>query len=135
MAPLKRFEEWFERRQLIVKAILIGLPMTFFIVCFGLVCLYFLYAAPMTAVFSALALFVVSGFVVLFVVVSIRKRLGNYKLVLRILLFMPFSFWGFWVWYSIVVSIYGYWDILLLLLTFVSAILVVWKLWGKRQEN
>jgi len=135
MTPLRKFEIWYERRQPIVKAILIGLPITFFLISCGLIFLAILYVA-IDLLWFAIALFTVSGFVVLFIVVSIHKRLGKYKLgALGGLLFLPFCLWGFWVWWFTVMGIYVYWDTLLLLLTFVGAIFVVWKLWGRRQQN
>ena len=135
MTPLRKFEIWYERRQPIVKAILIGLPITFFLISCGLIFLAILYVA-IDLLWFAIALFTVSGFVVLFIVVSIHKRLGKYKRgALGVLLFLPFCLWGFWVWWFTVMGIYVYWDTLLLLLTFVGAIFVVWKLWGRRQQN
>lgn len=90
MNPLKKFEEWYERRHPIVKGTVVGLPMIPFLVSFGFVLLAVAFSAPDLLGF-VLAPFTVSGFAVLLVLVSIYKRLSKNVLgALEVLLFLGF---------------------------------------------
>jgi hypothetical protein len=110
---LKKFEELYERRHPIAKGILLVLPIILFLYSFGLV---FLSIAEAGTDFVELGLvpFTITGYVILFIVVSIHKKLNKNVLGgLGALLFFPFLFWGICQIWIIDVT-FRYWQISLL---------------------
>lgn len=127
---MKKIEEWCGRRHPIAKGFLIVLPIIPFLVSFGLVGLAFLYLSAELLDLGILP-FMITGYVVLFIVVSIHKKLSKkYLEGLTALLVFPFLLWGF-CHLMVIPILYQYWQISLLLLTSVGATFVVWKLWGR----
>lgn len=128
MNPLKKFKEWYERRHPIVKGIsIISLVFLFLVLCDGVMGSFPVLGKSFE---RTSVLFLIFGFITLFIIVSIHEILPKIvNVFLLCLLAIPFVVWGILLFVSIIV----FWEGFLLLLIFVGIVFVTWKL-KKRVE-
>lgn len=129
MNPLKKFGEWYERRHPIAKGIsIISLVFLFLVLCDGVMG----GGLPVLGISFEMTsvLFLIFGFIILFIIASIHEILPKIvNAILLLLLVTPFVVFGILLFVSIIV----FWQGFLLLLIFVGIVFVTWKL-KKRME-